>query len=371
MENFNAAILSDIHLGHPKNSTNDITTNLKKEFPHNATTAELDIIFLAGDVFDRLLSLPDEEVYYADMWIMYMLDLCSRYDIMLRILDGTKSHDWFQSNRFETIAKIMQTPCDVKYIKDLSIEYIAKFDINVLYVPDEWQNTTDRTLLDVYELLKAKGLNKVDYAIMHGAFDYQLGDHIKGHKHDSAKYLEIVNEIIFIGHIHTHSRHDRIIAQGSFDRLSHGEEEPKGHVRIKTTDSGPIIKFVENKNAKIFKTINCKSLDLEETFNKIDMDVSNLPNGSYVRIACTPDNPILSNINILISRYPLLIWSKLVKDIVSEIEISPEELTDEYEYIPITITNNNIKNLLLDRMMYLDLSSSSLMVAESILNEVI
>lgn len=164
--------MSDLHLGAKKNTAAEIIKNIKIEFPDNSETGLLDIIFIAGDVFDGLLALPDEDVVVIDLLIAYMLNLCVKHNIILRILDGTKSHDWYQSERFISIAKLTQSSADVKYIKDLSIEYIEELGINVLYVPDEWDSSTDKTLEQVHSLLKAKGLTQVDYAVMHGMFDF-------------------------------------------------------------------------------------------------------------------------------------------------------------------------------------------------------
>ena len=58
------------------------------------------------------------------------------YNIILRILEGTPSHDWKQSKLFIHLNDLTKAGTDVKYIDSLSIEYIDKFGINVLY-PDE------------------------------------------------------------------------------------------------------------------------------------------------------------------------------------------------------------------------------------------
>lgn len=372
MSELNIAVLSDIHFGNKKNTTAEIVSNLNKELLDNKISRELDIIFLAGDIFDTALFLPDNDVSVIDLWIARLLQFCAKYSIILRILEGTPSHDWSQSERFITIAKILKEPVDVKYIKDLSIEYIDKLDINVLYVPDEWEHTTEKTLKQVHGLLKAKGIDEVDYAIMHGCFDYQLPEYPHIQKHDSEEYLKIVKELIFIGHIHTFSKHDRIIAQGSFDRLSHGEEEPKGYVRISVNDNGDRkITFVENKGAKLFKSINCTNLSLEDTLNKISTTANSYPPNTHVRVIGDSNNPIFSNMNMLIRMHPLLVWSKLVKD-NKVAEVVNIENMEEVTFTPITITNSNIKNLLLERIINTETTNPDVLaVADGILNEVI
>jgi len=372
MKSLRIASVSDLHLGHKKNNTSDIVANLKKAFPDNAVTGELDIIFLVGDVFDGLLNLPSDDVDIIDAWIHSLLNICARHDIILRILEGTPSHDWKQSRRFIHVAEMIKSPVDVKYITELSIEYINKFDINVLYIPDEWRPTTDKTLIDVHDLLKAKGLTQVDYAVMHGAFKYQLPEFIKASTHDAEEYLKIVREFIFIGHVHEHTRYKRIIAQGSFDRLAHGTEGPKGHVRVHVSEQRKHVVFVENKTAKIFKTIDCTTLNLEDTLQKVrdTLTINEPPPNSYIRILADIDNPILSNMSVLISQYPLYMWSKLVKDNTDDVEEINTEQSDE-SYTPITITRDNIVSLLLDRVSVITVDKVIISSSMRILNEVL
>lgn len=348
MNQLHMAVVSDIHLGHRHNSTIDIVRNLKNAFPDNATTGELDIICLAGDIFDDLWYLNDRDLSEVDSWIASLLHVAKKHDILIRVLEGTPSHDWKQSVRFETIKKVTGIDADLKYVKDLSIEYIERFDINVLYVPDEW-DSTETTLKQVHELLRAKGLDKVDYAIMHGQFEYQLPAHIKDiPRHSSEAYLKIVKELIFIGHIHVHTRFDRIIAQGSFDRLSHGEEGPKGHVRARVYKNGiRDVEFIENVNAKKFVTVRCNNMGLEDTFNEIDDQVGNLPDGSMIRIEAEHDHPIFTNMDALFRRHPMFSWSKLPRKEEAEEKLMVE---DDTIFVPITITRENLPALLLERV---------------------
>lgn len=72
--------------------------------------------------------------------------------------------------------------------------------------------------------------------------------------------------------------------------------------------------------------------------------------------------------NMLVSRYPLFIWSKLIKD---NEEVGIEIENDERVFIPITITSSNIKSLLLDRLANAGTSSDILAIADSILTDAI
>ena len=178
------ACLSDIHLGHGLVPTSDIINRLYKALPSNAESDKLDIIFVAGDVFDQLLFLPDAPVLDIQIWIADLFELCHRHNIALRVLEGTPSHDRGQGKQFEMIYLTVGYDrddkfVDFKYVPTLSIEYIELLDINVLYVPDEWDHDPDITWESVKNLLKDQGLEQVDFAVMHGNFEYHLPDHLK------------------------------------------------------------------------------------------------------------------------------------------------------------------------------------------------
>ncbi|BDD79896.1 hypothetical protein [Burkholderia phage FLC9] len=368
--NLKIAVVSDIHLGHARNPTERIIKNLRAAFPDNAETAELDMIVLAGDVFDTHLALPDDVVTEIKVWVTYMLRLCKKHDILLRVLEGTPSHDWKQSKIFQSLNQVTGIGADLKYVKSLSIEYEERHDMWCLFVPDEWTNSTETTLSQVHDLLRAKGLTQVDYAFMHGQFEYQLPPVVKAQKHSSEEYLKIVKHLIFIGHVHIHSRYDRIIAQGSFDRLSHGEEGPKGHVRAYRRGAESDVVFVENEAALRFVTVKCETMTVEDTLAEIAKQVEGLPEDSFVRVQATYDNPIFSNMDLLIRKWPWFTWDKKPID-DGETEAAETMVDDEISYIPITITRDNVTSLLTDRLINSGASSDILAMAQEIMPEVL
>lgn len=365
------AVVSDIHLGNRRNTAAEITKNLYAAFPDTAETAQLDLICIAGDTYDELLSLPHDDVVEIDLWVVYMLRLCAKHDIVLRVLRGTPSHDWEQPRRFVDIEGYLKTGLDLKYVRTLSIEYIEKLGITVLYVPDEWNTDNDKTFEEVERLLRAKGLDKVDYAFMHGQFTYQIPAAMKAPVHNEEKYLSIVRHLIWIGHVHTPSSFERIIAQGSFDRISHNEEHSKGHSRATIWPNGDRdVVFVENEGAKRFVTIHCDNLTLEDTIEKVDRQAKHLPEGSYVRVQANQDNPIFTNMEMLIRRYPNFSWSKkvLAEDQPDEDENAYGEV--EALYVPITLTKDNIGDLLMAKLSLWGLPVPALDAAVDILQEV-
>lgn len=347
---FSLAVPSDIHLGNTNTVTEWIIHNLKKEFPPSMETESLDMITLDGDVFDKLLHLSDDNIEVIEYWIKEFLTMCKKFDIVVRILEGTPSHDWKQSKMFETVNELSDIGCDVKHIKNLSIEYIEKFNMNFLYVPDEWHPETDETWKQVKELLALHGLKKVDIAFMHGCFPHQLPSHVKVPMHDPDRYMSIVKYVVIIGHIHKHAVFDRIITPGSFDRLCHGEEEPKGHIRFYLNeDETWNVKFIENKNAKIYKTISCVNLPVEEALERVSLVVKGLPKYSHIRIAANKDDAIFSGLDVLKTKFPEMIWSN--PKIPTKNTDGKEMLVDmRAKFRGIDITKDNLHELMMSRI---------------------
>lgn len=363
---------SDIHLLHRKNHTADIITNLNREFSDEILSS-LDILILAGDVFDDLATANSPDMIDVDFWIVRLLRKCKQYNIVLFVLEGTPGHDREQSLRFVTLNKLTEIDAELRYIDDLTIRYEERFDMNFLFVPDEWgDKDPNNTLAAVKDLLKAKGLDKVDFAIMHGQFDYQMPAHFKIPCHDSSEYLKIVKHLIFIGHVHTFSQHERIIAHGSFDRLAHGEESPKGWVTVDVTlaTNEYDIKFRENKLAKTFTTLNCIGYAPEDIIARVDKEVIGLREDSHLRIEAESTNPLYEHWTALKIRHPLIHFEKLPRE--QKEEKTSEVVNPEDEvYVPVIISSDNVKGLLMDRISRYNTDTSILETASTILDEVL
>ena len=340
------AIFSDIHFCHSRNKTIDIIKALKISMDWDEYEIPNLLVF-SGDVFDKLVDAPNEDITEVQLWIFQLLEYCSINNIVIRILEGTPSHDWCQSKMFETIATGLKSNVDIKYVNELSIEYIKKFDINILYIPDEWESSTDKTLEQVKELISSKGLSQVDFGIFHGNFEFHLPSYLKKiPRHDSSEYEKLVKHFIFIGHNHKHSKVGKIITPGSFDRLSHGEEEPKGYIKAIINEKSKEAFLIENKLAKEYITINCCDLSLEDTLQKIQKDIIPLKANACVRIEANSDNAIFTNMLELVKLCPTITWTKLPR-VEDEEVIEMEEDTSDFDQL--IINQNNITQLLIER----------------------
>lgn len=337
----------DIHLGHSNTSTAHVIASLEDAFPDNEVTGKLDVIFLAGDIFDRLMTTNDPNYVLIQLWVVRFLSMCSRRKISVRVLEGTPSHDWKQSVLFETMRYVGNIDVDLIYVRDLWIER-HPLGFTVLYVPDEWRPDPNDTYMEVCQKLREEGLEKVDLAIMHGNFEYQLPAGAHAPCHNAERYLDLVEHYIFINHIHKHSQYKRIYASGSLDRLAHGEENPKGHLRV-TIDqvNGDSILFVENKTAQTYLTIDCSDLTLEESFKRLEV-VKDYPEDSHVRVMALRDDPILVNMELLRSSYPHIRWGTKAQVADNPQSSLLMDLRSQYEEIQLTQTN--IPELLEKRM---------------------
>lgn len=358
----------DIHFDHPNNSTRAIIKNLMRALPDDETAIKIDILVFTGDIFHRLMNLNNEYIPEIKMWMAHVCALAKKHNFLVRVLRGTPSHDWQQPRLFESVNAVTGIGADLKYVNTVSIEYIERYGISVLYVPDEANTTTEKTLSQVHELMRAKGLDQVDFAFMHGQFDYQLPPHVEAQKHSSQAYLAIVRELIFIGHVHIHSRFERILAPGSTDRLSHGEEGTKGHLRVLCKKNAEYdVRFIENQHAKMFVTVACQGLSLEESLDKIAKEVRLLPDDSFVRISMDKGNPLMANMQELVAKYPLLhIESHNKKE---------KKAKDEKEHEPlkpfqqITLTKENLGALMLSRIAAKSVSADVLAAATEMVEE--
>ena len=85
------ASFSDIHLGANRTTTPEILAGLYDAFDKNQLFENIDVLIIAGDLFDRLLEVNNEHLTSIIVWMSYVIRQCERKDITLLVLAGTKS----------------------------------------------------------------------------------------------------------------------------------------------------------------------------------------------------------------------------------------------------------------------------------------
>ncbi len=333
----NILVLSDIHFGHNRTTTGFIIDNLYSFFnTYKKILQNLDLLIIPGDIFERLLTTNSLDYNLAMEWLSNLSKYCELNNIKLRILEGTPSHDFKQISSFNTILDKLSIDIDFKYADKLSIEFIEEYNMNILYIPDEANETAAETYIEIIELMKEHNLSKVDLVVMHGQFHFHLPMFNSPVSHSEQDIMQLTDNYIVCGHIHSHSVYKNILTPGSFDRLKHNEEEKKGGLLISLNNGINEYLFLENKTAKIYKTLQYTTDTLDVVINDIQMN--KFPNGSEIRIRINRETNLKDSLDLLKHKF---------KHINIKIEYT-DTVTDEhkliitYETDEIHITDSNI-----------------------------
>lgn len=339
--------LGDVHLGHRLTPAWQIIRNLDRLLTADFIKT-LDLIIITGDLFDRQLNNGDDDVNAINRWITMLMYKCAAMDTHLYIVEGTPSHDRRQSQFFVEQKINANIPVNLHYAKELEIIYNERWDAHFLFVPDKWHPSTAVTLSQVKAKMGELGISQVDFAIMHGAFSYQLPSIVEEPTHDEAEYLAIVKHQILIGHVHNMTVNDRIYAAGSFDRICHNDEIPKGmfHFEIRKDDTFTAT-FIENRWAKQYVTWDVHGMDTKELNYLIKERIQTLPKGSAIRLRCEPGDVANGDIDSYRREYQSHDWAITVEKATAKKNTVMESIRnfDMSEFIP--ITKDNILELLL------------------------
>ena len=274
MDKISLLAISDIHIGCPRIDPYKLKERLNKFlYPH---IEGKQILFICGDFFDTLLNLNSRAAFVAMEIIREIKSLCRSNGCDLRVLRGTFTHDRNQPRHF--INGEEEDITDVKLYDTMTIEHHEKTGLDILYIPD---NIVSEDIYDdIRRLLESHGLDHVDLLIHHGYFKHMLPDALinKGLPNGCLEVEKIKKYVwgcTLNGHVHISSIYENVISIGSFDRLAHGEEEPKGFYRIDldrhqihgiTGEDCDVYKFtfIENMDANKFITFNLMSYEPQD-----------------------------------------------------------------------------------------------------------
>lgn len=345
---------SDWHFGHNKTPTENIAMGVVSMLPDDGSLKNVDYVIIAGDVYDHDLYFHSTKIRIANATIAYILRMAEKYGFTLIVLEGTPGHDWKQSVSFLEIRDLAGIKADVHYVQSVEILYFEKHDIHMLFVPDEWRTRTADTWNDVLACLKRHNLTKVDYAVMHGCFPHQLPGIPEEvvEMHNPKDFLNIVDRFIFIGHIHTSSMYDRIIASGSLDGLAHGEESRhKGWVRAECFEdkSKDTVQFIRNPHAMPYKTIDLTGKSIEFCIKKVEDYIQKVPRG-HIRIVSNTTDPANNYFLLLKKQFPQYTW--VYKDVTekSRKKVTEEIFGTQQRITLPTLTRANLQHMVLDRI---------------------
>lgn len=256
-------LTADVHFGTPNVSEAQLYDALD-QYLIPRLTDELDILFVAGDFFDRLLDLNNPKGLFAGMMVETIKRKAIEHDFLIRVVRGTNLHDRSQVNIF----KYPDNNCRSKVFDSISVEFIESLGVTVLYLPDSLPSYDD-IMGVIAEVMRDSQVTTVDYICGHGYLRHEIPPGIPDPSniiYEYDKLAAICTGPIQFGHYHTFGTRGRFARPGSFDRTKHGEEEDKGFCGITYNPKSHKMtcEFICNEMASTFKTIDLCSYSGEE-----------------------------------------------------------------------------------------------------------
>lgn len=306
--------IGDLHFGNPRIASDKMYLELCEYFYPEAKNS--DLILLTGDLFDQISMVSSNANKFVSIFIRELFAFSSEHHVPIRILHGTYSHDRNQLSVLEVL-KFKNT--DAKIINEISCEEITVKDkkLRILYIPDNlpYKKSTD-VMSHINKVMSVLGWKKVDIVLGHGTFSHALPvsiEHAPPCLYTREQFDEILepNGIIIMGHIHIPSAKNNIYYCGSFERMSHGEEQPKGFYTFTYENDKWNAKFVENDSATLFVSISPQGNSTDEIIADFDQQIKNIfiNHTGYVRVLNndTETRAILQK--VCLTRFPSIVYS--------------------------------------------------------------
>ena len=339
----NGLVISDIHFGAMK--APELYMELEKVFIKKINVMEkLDVVFIAGDLFEKKLSFNEEHARYAIKFITQLCNLAKEKKFKIRILRGTRNHDLHQLNNFQYLEQ--KNEVDFRIINVVTEEDMFGEEFKVLYVPEEYMEEPD----EYYKDTLYNDNKHYDLIIGHGEIEFQSFENLR---HQSERKIanapSFKNKVLLdkatltvFGHIHNRCNYnERLYYCGSFSRWKFGEEDPKGFIvfKYRTSDKKFALKYVDNTLAKEYKTISLNDIMKDEELDitkKIDIikEIKEKSDSDFVKFKYSVDESN-SEENQIIKNYfaeneDIIISSKKEQ---LKVDDSEKELLKEYEFI--------------------------------------
>lgn len=345
--------LSDLHFGLRTVPTSDITSNIMELLSKLPNKDTIDYIAVTGDVFEDAIQYKRDEARSITRFINQLLRFCYIHNIVLIVLEGTDTHDHKQSRMFVTLNNERDKPIQLYYLETL--QFLKIGELTFISIPDSI-GSTQIIKHEVAKLLVENNCKKVNILLTHGMYTHHLDPKLHERYLDTLHNTEFyanVADLVLNGHIHPSSLVKNILTAGSFDRLRHGEEHPKGMWDISydalTGEFTPT--FVENKKAHLFITKQWLDEEVADVLTKAEILLNENVRlqTQHLRIIHHPTLNSRSITEWLKDKYPLLsIKCEAVKDKqVANVSVKVE---DFLQIKKVSINKDTIVELLKQKM---------------------
>lgn len=262
-------VLSDVHVL-PKTIPNYHIVESLRQMLSVDRLRRVDALFITGDFWDRLINAVEMVSEYDEAVdiVIEILENCKAANTVLRVVKGTPFHDWDQSKWFVRLNALAKIGADVRYYDDVYLEKDPTLDVWIGYIPDAIRPEPQQVYDELVEMMKTLGCDKIDYILAHGFFDFQ--NTYGAPAYDTVAFSEIVRYGIFCGHDHGFKQHLKVTVPGSFERLTHGDEGPKGMLESRVINGVHHVTFLENKNAAWIFTKDLTTYNDDALLQRVD-----------------------------------------------------------------------------------------------------
>lgn len=210
--------IADIHFGRIDSATQ--YSILQEQFLDKIEQLPiLDIIVVAGDLYDRKFMADSDPITYATLFIGKLMEISRVKNASVILLAGTKGHDADQLNVFY---HYKNNPAYKAYIVE-TLEHLHIEGMNILCIPELYG--IDEKMYESYLYN-----DYYDMTIMHGTIKGAVyGDNVKESRLFTIDDFQYCLGPIISGHVHTGGCFNNdFYYTGSPIRTSFGEENTKG-----------------------------------------------------------------------------------------------------------------------------------------------
>lgn len=254
-------IINDLHFG-IKDSKRMYDELI--QFKDKIEEVKPEVIIIDGDYFDHKLTIGDPATLYAMSFFKELMDLCIKYKITLKMVQGTRGHELNQLQLFKPYE-------DTEGFDFEIIETVKKEDVrglHMLFIPEEYPEDSDA----YYKEFKNDNYNII---CGHGTWDFvavqAMIDTANKETHSAPVFMwnewkdTVKDGFVSFGHIHGRNVYGRkIFYSGSFTRWNYGELSDKGftYFEYDLEKKKYVVQFVDNTMAPNYDVLSVKELNI-------------------------------------------------------------------------------------------------------------
>ncbi len=254
-------IINDLHFG-IKDSKRMYDELI--QFKDKIEEVKPEVIIIDGDYFDHKLTIGDPATLYAMSFFKELMDLCIKYKITLKMVQGTRGHELNQLQLFKPYE-------DTEGFDFEIIETVKKEDVrglHMLFIPEEYPEDSDA----YYKEFKNDNYNII---CGHGTWDFvavqAMIDTANKETHSAPVFMwnewkdTVKDGFVSFGHIHGRNVYGRkIFYSGSFTRWNYGELSDKGftYFEYDLEKKKYVVQFIDNIMAPNYDVLSVKELNI-------------------------------------------------------------------------------------------------------------